>query len=281
MTVAILITLLGSLPAPTAATAEQKAHWAAEFEQALREFDEGQQLPAEQADRARRLFRSAARRLGNIAASGVRNGYLEYNLGNCHLQSGDVGRAVLHYRRAQLLIPRDPLLADNLALARSRCLTQIPPARRDAVMRSLFFWHYRTSEAQRAVVGAGCYVLAFGFLSARSFVRRRWLTVLAAIAAAVSLAFAGSIVTGRWFERNEPAAVVTAMDVPVYKGPGPGYQKQFEQPLQPGVECVVKEQRDRWWRIELPDGNTGWVAAETIEQVSEPRTGATWSRLAA
>ena len=115
-----------------------------QFEQALTDFDQAQQIHARQPDRARQLFRSAAQRFESIVAAGINNGRLEYNLGNCYLQAGDVGRAVLHYRRAQRLIPGDPLLADNLAEARSRCLTSIKPTRRSALLRSVFFWHYDT-----------------------------------------------------------------------------------------------------------------------------------------
>ena len=100
-----------------------------EFEQALRDFDEGQKIQNDRPDRARQLFRASEQRFSSIAAAGVVNGRLEYNIGNCHLQAGDVGRAILHYSRAQRLIPRDPLLADNLAVARSRCLTPIEPTR--------------------------------------------------------------------------------------------------------------------------------------------------------
>jgi hypothetical protein len=141
--------------------------------------------------------------------------------------------------------------------------------RRDAVLRSLFFWHHRTSDAERSKAGIGFYVLTFGLLTARSLARRRALAALAMMASALTLACGASLMTAHWQERNEPAAVVTAMDVVVYKGPGPGYQRQFEQPLQPGVECVVHERRDRWWRIELADRNAGWIEASAAELVRE------------
>ncbi len=53
------------------------------------------------------LFRLAAQRFDSIIASGVVNGRLEFNSGNCYLQAGDLGNAILHYRRAQRLIPGD------------------------------------------------------------------------------------------------------------------------------------------------------------------------------
>lgn len=237
------------------------------FEQAVAEFDEGQKVVTTQPDRARQLFRSAAQRFEGIAAAGVSNGLLEFNLGNCYLQAGDLGRAILHYRRAQRWIPRDPLLADNLALARSRCLTQIPAARGDDVLRSVFFWHYQSSTAARTRVGLVTYALAFGLLIAATLARRRFLVGLGIAVGAVALACGASITAERWSLRTAPPAVVTAMDVPVYKGPGASYQKQFEQPLQAGVECTLREKRGAWWNIELADGKSGWVestAAETV-----------------
>jgi len=238
------------------------------FDQALSDFDEGQKILSAQPDRARQLFRSAAQKFSSIASGGVVNGRLEFNLGNCFLQAGDLGHAILHYRRAQQLIPGDPLLTDNLALARSRCLTQIPSARGDEVLRSLFFWHYQTSEAGRIRTGLACYVLAFGLLIAAALARRRILTGSAVAVGMVALLCGASVSLGRWSQRTAPPAVVTAMDVVVYRGPGTGYQRQFEQPLQPGVECIIRERRGGWWEIELPDGKSGWIEASSVETLT-------------
>ncbi len=240
-----------------------------EFEQALRDFDEAHQIQNERPDRARQLFRAAAQRFSSIAVVGVVNGRLEFNIGNCHLQAGDIGRAILHYLRAQRLIPRDPLLADNLGVARSRCLTPIEPTRRSEFFKSVFFWHHQTSEATRFRVGLVMYIAVWVLLSARNLARRRWITVSTVVCAIVAGACGTSLAAQRWSDRNAPEAVVTAMDVVVYKGPGTGYQRQFEQPLQPGVECTVREQRGTWWNIELVDGNAGWIQSGDAELIIE------------
>ena len=57
------------------------------------------------------------------------------------------------------------------------------------------------------------------------------------------------------------------MDVAVYKGPGVGYQRQFAEPLQPGTEFDMPQQRQGWWEIELPDAKTGWIAAAQAERI--------------
>jgi len=265
--------LLTGIPVATAAlpgaAAPAGPEWQNEFEQALRDFDEAHQIQKSRPDRARQLFRAAEQRFSSIAAAGLLNGYLEYNIGNCHLQAGDVGKAILYYRRAQRLIPRDPLLADNLSVARSRCLTSIEPTRRSEFFKNAFFWHHQTASATRFRVGLGMYVVVWMLLSARCLIRRRWITVSVVVCAIVAGACGTSVAVERWSDRNAPEAVVTAMDVVVYKGPGTGYQRQFEQPLQPGVECIVRERRGTWWNIELVDGNAGWIHAGDAELINE------------
>jgi SH3-like domain-containing protein len=53
--------------------------------------------------------------------------------------------------------------------------------------------------------------------------------------------------------------------VVVRKGNGEGYDPQFEQPLHDGIEFRVIEQRGGWLRIELADGNQGWVRSREVE----------------
>lgn len=246
----------------------------AEFDRAIEEFDQALATKATQSERAKPLLDSAAQRFESLVAAGVHNGYLEFNLGNTYLHLGDIGRAVLHYRRAQRLIPRDPLLAENLGVARSKTLLSLPPARKSAVYRSLFFWHYQTSPSARFTAAIVTYTLFWLLLAARSVFRRSTgLLVAAVICALASSAAGGSLGVQRWQDRNAPDAVVVAGDVAVYKGPAETYQKQFEQSLQPGVELVVREERGEWVRIELSDGEGGWVPRDSVELVAGQRGG--------
>ena len=242
----------------------------AQLARALEEFDEGQDTQQTDPDRARRLFRSAAQRLENIIATGVVNGYLEYNLGNCHLQAGDLGLAILHYRRAERLIPNDPLLEDNLKLARSRCLTSISRGGRTDLLRKALFLHYDLARDDRARVALVFYMMTWLLLLVRVFVRRRSLAWLACMAGLLAASLGISVGVDRWSDRNAPGGVVTAMDVVAYKGPGEGYRRQFEQPLQPGVEFTLAGRRGQWWLIELADGKTGWIERSAAVLIPPP-----------
>ncbi len=239
-----------------------------ELARALADFDQAQEIQSKQPERARQLFRAAAQRLESTIAAGITNGRLEFNLANCFLQAGDVGRAILHYRRAERLIPRDPMLADNLAVARSRCLTTIRAARQSVLLKRIFLWHYQTSAVGRAKMAFVLYVAFWGLLIVRSFARRRFVAVCAVLCGVFGGVSAGSVAMTQWTDRNAPEGVITAMDVAVQKGPGAGYQRQFEQPLQPGVEFTRRERRGGWWRVELADGKSGWVEATRAELIT-------------
>ncbi len=246
----------------------------AEFDQALTEFDQAQASLADDPAGSRQLFRAAAQRFASIIAAGVRNGRLEFNLANCYLQAGDIGRAILHYRRAERLIPADPMLKDNLETARSRCLTSIRPTRRSAFLKNLVFLHYQTSDAARFSAALGLYVLVWAFLIVRTLAPRRAFTIAAVVCAAGAAAAGTSVAANRWADRNAPDGVIIHMDVVVSKGPGRGYQRKFEQPLQPGVEFTLGERaRSGWWRIELADGKSGWIESDHAELI--PRSPST------
>jgi len=261
-----LVVLLASAALPIPARA-QDSRLRAEFDRAMSDYDEALAIREADPDRARALYRASAQRLSSMVASGVTNGRLEYDLGNCYLQAGDLGLAVLHYRRAQRLAPRDPLLLDNLREARSRCVTHIEPTRRSTVLHGVFFWHFATTQAARLLTGLIAYGVFWALLALRVLLRRRWLTAAASVSLVLTLLLGGSVGMDAWCDRNAPAGVVTAMDVVVSKGPGPGHQRQFEQPLQPGVEFTLRERRAGWWRIELPDGKSGWIEASAADLV--------------
>lgn len=256
--------------------------------QALSDFDAAQRSRKQDPDGAKRLFLSAARQLESLADGGVINGRLEYNIGNAYLQAGDLGRAVLHYRRAERLIPNDPLLRDNLAIARSKRLTSIAATSQREFLRAVFFWHYQTTTGQRALAAAVLYVSCWVLLMIWNFRPRTSCLVGALVVLSGSAAAGASVGVDRWIDRNTPAGVILSMDVSIFKGPGPAYGRQFEQPLQPGVEFKVMERRMtgetaigqpsksaefvEWWRIELPDGKSGWFDASAAELVPVTRS---------
>jgi len=63
----------------------------------------------------------------------------------------------------------------------------------------------------------------------------------------------------------ERIAVVVPSEVEVRTGPGADALVRFK--LHAGSEGAVREQREGWARIELPDGKQGWLELEHVELV--------------
>jgi len=234
---------------------------------ASNEYEEATRIRRRDPARSLQLFEASAARFQAIIDGGVRNGYLEYNLGNACLQAGRLGEAILHYRRAEREIPSDEHLRDNLAAARRRCLTMIQTPRSSVIWRSVFFWHYATSLSSRYRFAAASYIATWSLIGLRVVLMRRGLVAAAGISAALALGAGGSALVQSAREWSSPPGVIISADVPAHTGPGTGYERQFAQSLQPGVEFVRMEQRGEWWRIGLSDGRGAWIPAASAELI--------------
>ena len=98
------------------------------LEQANEKFRQATRVAPEDPAAAKLLYQESIVRFEKIVSAGnIRNGKLFYNLANAYLLKGDVGRAILNYRRAERLTPEGRNLQGNLAFARVvRCATASP-----------------------------------------------------------------------------------------------------------------------------------------------------------
>jgi tetratricopeptide (TPR) repeat protein len=216
-------------------------------------------------------YGDAAARYEDIVASGVTDGRLYYNLGNAHFKAGYLGRAVLNYRRAQRLLPRDTDVATNLELARARTLDRLDAAHEGAIISSLRRVVGWTTLQEAAVVALLLWI-AVGSLGIAAILwqrRRRILLALASIAAALMALTLFSIGLRVWDERGQPPAVVVVDEVSVHSGPGSDYLTEFL--LHTGTEVRVVEERAEWLRIALPGDLQGWVPAQSAIRVIPER----------
>ncbi len=235
--------------------------------EATRAFQRGADLRQVNPSEARAAFRTAAEQYQLLLDAGVRNGKLFYNLGNAYFESGDLGRAIANYRRAQEFIPGDGRLEHNLRYARSLRSNQIESTGQRAFWKTLFFWHYQSAFRTRIVLGLTLYVAFWLLLIVRNFAPRagwRWL-LIPALALWVALGI--SVTVDLLAAQQHHEGVIIANNVIVRKGNGDGYEPQFKQKLHEGVEFVVRERQPEWLLIELPDGKTGWIRNDQVELI--------------
>ena len=217
---------------------------------------------------AKELYGRAALRFERLVGEGgIHNGKLYYNIGNAYFRMGDLGRAILNYRRAQVYVPNDANLIQNLAYARSKRLDPFEEKQEKRILRTLLFWHYDFSKSTRSAIFAVCFVVFWVGAMIRLFAAKaapRWALISLGVLAAL---FLGSLATETWLEGRRPPGVIVASVVVARKGDGEMYQPSFKEPLHTGTEFALLEDRADWRHIELPDGRRCWIPAKSAELV--------------
>ena len=230
------------------------------------------------ADRAGRMERAAAlyeegdvegaaRIWETLAAVGESDSHLWYNLGNAYYQLGDVGRAVLDYRRALRLSPRDREIRDNLELARSRAAGEVAApepgwwGRRWRQVRETLTGD-ELAAASLALLWIGTLLVLLGLFRRASWRRLRW--PLIAVAALLPL-LAAAAWRADWEDWSGREAVILAPRVAVQSGPGEGYVTLFE--VHAGAEIKLVERRGAWALARLGADLEGWIPLASAERL--------------
>lgn len=243
-------------------TDDQRLHALLEAQQS---FDRGAELRRTNPAESAAAFRAARDRFRLVIESGVRNGRLYYNLANACLQLGEIGPAILNYRRAERLRPGDGRIEANLRYARELRRNRIDVSAERALLRTLFFWHYGSRSTTRFGAAAALYVLLWMLVFARLYVGRiKWGWAIAPTLLIFAL-LAGSVAVDALGAGRVREGVILADDVAARKGNGDGFEPQFNEKLHGGVEFRLIEQRGSWMHIELPDRKSGWIRAGDAE----------------
>jgi tetratricopeptide (TPR) repeat protein len=234
---------------------------------ALNDFDQAVSVAATDPQRASELYSRAAAGFTALLESGLRNAALEYNLANTYLRLGQLGRAIVHYRRALLLDPSNDKVRANLEYARRQVEPYIPDHGPGHLVQTLLFVHYNTTLRGRFVACALSSIAGWLLLALRLRFARRILTIPGLVSIVLALSLAASVWSEVRTHQNYPPAVVLDQEVILRAGRGEGYEPALRQPLGPGVELRILQTRGDWAEIRLPNGVTGWLPVSSIERV--------------
>ncbi len=245
-------------------SAEQKKNL---FEQANDYFQKANSAKGE--DQAKELYEKAILSFNKIIDDGnVKNAKLYYNLANAYFLDGNIGKAILNYRRAQKLDSSDENITKNLAFARSKRIDNVPVNAEKKVLRTLFFWHYDFSMKTKFVLT--CVFFGILCLSGSIAIRRGLagpLTVVIVICGLLTILFFTSVVIESGSRGTIIYGVITAKEVVARQGDGQNYPPSFKDSLHEGTEFQLLEKRPQWYHIELTDKSTAWIPSDAAELI--------------
>lgn len=210
-------------------------------------------------------FAAAAEAYAAIRATGVTAPELEFNLGNAYLKEGDLGPAILHYRRALRLDPGYADARENLGYARNLTRDAKPEERRESVWAPLTRLRLGVEAA-----AAGTVLALAGFLLVAAVrLVRGWngfAAVLTQAAAGALVLLLGSALLFEWTELTGAAeGVIVAPVVEVRSGPAESYTVSFR--LHPGTEVEVLRESGGWREIRVTDRLRGWAPNAAVTPI--------------
>jgi tetratricopeptide (TPR) repeat protein len=221
------------------------------------------QNPASAFDAANKLYdqgkyAEAAAGFEKFLPSGQASPALYFNLGNAFFKSGQIGRAIAAYRRAEQLAPRDPDVRANLRFARNQ--TQGPtlaagPAERFLLKLTLNEWTLLASAALWLLF------LLLAFLQWRPALQRTSRVYVIALAISAVLLW-GTSAAAFYQDRLIRTAIVVTRDVAVRQGPLDASPTAFT--LQDGAELRILDQKDDWFQVTTDPRRIGWLRRDQV-----------------
>ncbi|MBX3359017.1 MAG: tetratricopeptide repeat protein [Phycisphaeraceae bacterium] len=202
-----------------------------------------------------------------ILGQGIESGPLWYNLGNAYMMSGDVGRAIAAYLRAQRLMPASQSLSTNLADARARVPSAAAPAAREPAWASTASFTRIVPTAWQVYTFLACFALFWAVLILRMVgVRGRLTSVPASALAVISLVAFASLALQTAADARDRRAVIIS---PTEGLPSPGAVATSEESvsLPAGSELQATARVGEWTQVRLGDGRQMWVPSQRVEMV--------------
>jgi len=213
-------------------------------------------------------FQEASDAYEKILGYGVADPRVHYNLANAYFKLGKLGPAILHYERALRLDPTDQDARDNLALARGQIRDHIDEAEVPYPLKvAREFLNTQPTGAVCAVFLVlyllTCVLLA-GLPLTASDVRRRLLGYGAATVGILTLVAALALLESIQ-DRTAARAIVMTDRVDVLSGPSSENTVLFT--VHEGTELEVRNRREGWYQVSLPNAMSGWIPSGSVERV--------------
>jgi tetratricopeptide (TPR) repeat protein len=208
-------------------------------------------------------FDQAIEQYQKILDLGIKNSKVFYNLGNAYFRKNQLGMAILNYRKALALEPRDEDSMANLAFAKLFTLDKIEQQKIDP-LSNLAHWFVNLWSTDELTIFASlsyCLSIVFGILILFTRKRRAWLLGLS-IMLFIFVVSSSSLATKLHFD-SAKNGVLIASQAEVRSGPGGDYTLQFTG--HEGLEFQINEQAEGWYRISLPNGVKGWIPKDAVE----------------
>ncbi len=204
-----------------------------------------------------------------ILSTGVECEELYFNLGNAYYKNGELASAILNYERALLLKPHDKDIKYNLELAYSQTADKFESVGGFFLSNWVISIRNKTTSDTWTYIGIICFILtlltASLFFFSKSVVFKKagfYLGIGLLMATIVTLSF-GSRQKSKLVNRNH--AIVFSPSLTVKSSPDASGTEIFI--LHEGTKVKILSTLGHWKKIQIADGNIGWIEEKAISVI--------------
>ncbi|RRO16829.1 tetratricopeptide repeat protein [Flavobacteriaceae bacterium 14752] len=214
-------------------------------------------------------YKEAKRLYQNILKNGQASSELYFNLGNTYYKLEDLANSIYYYEKALKFNPEDQSIQNNLAFAERMRLDQFERLPDSEVDKTLDDFITKFSIDTWSIIGIVFLCVAalcFGvfLLFKRTLVKR--------LAFGICLGFilfsAGAFVIAQTQLEKVKSSVygiIFQKEKNLFEEPNPNSNTLFQ--LHEGTKIKILDQFRSFYKVELPDGTTGWMTTENIKEI--------------
>lgn len=200
-----------------------------------------------------------------LLEQGLESGPLYYNLGNCYLKKGELGRAILSYERAKRIIPRDSDLESNAEYAKSLVRENLRESRRiwyDKIADRIF---KPISINDLTILLSVAYLLFMMIFIASLYLEplKRSRKILFSIFVLI-LIIGGFGLYQKIAILDKEAIIIVEKSEAKFE---PFDRSTTHFTLYEGMKVQVLFSKKEWVKIKWTDRKVGWVKASSIEMI--------------
>ena len=214
-------------------------------------------------------FATAIEGYEQLLASDIESAEVEYNLANAYFRTNAYGQAVLHYERALLLTPGDEDIQHNLALTRQQLVDDIEvlpeffltkwwnamrsalPATGWGILALLLWW---------IGVGGFCY-----WLIGKSRAEKKKGFLIGVVGVLLCILPFALAFSRQQFDEHSRLGIVLEHSTELRSAPDSGGKEVTT--IHEGLKVKLLDQLGGWWKVQLPNGEQGWLSEGVVEEI--------------
>ena len=204
-----------------------------------------------------------------ILENGRHSAEVYFNLANAHYKLNHIAPSIYNYEKALLLAPDDKDIKNNIAFARNMTIDDIevlPEAGFSKIIRDITNIFSFDNWAKTSIGLMVLFVVLFLLYYFSYGEARKRFTFVSSFAALflglVALSFAFKKYN---LEKRDRPAIVFAQESRVMSEPNKRSEEAFR--LHEGTKVQVLDTISDWKKIQLANGNEGWVESEEIKDL--------------